>query len=881
MALRRILLSMWKSLFQRSRLDRELDDELRDYLEGLIQKGIKAGQDPAAARRAAMIEMGGVTQVKAAVQRGRYGAGIDAVWQDVRFTLKSLIRKPAFAIVAILTFALGVGANTAIFSVVNTVLIQPLPYKNPSELVLVWRDMTASGFPRAPLSGGELRDLRERAMLFAAFEGIWPNTAHIAGDNHPEQLRIGSITANFFNVLGTPALIGRTFNEADEARGAPPTIILSWAVWQRRYGGDASVIGRTALVNGKSTEIVGVMPEDFRLLLPADAGVPDDLEAYLPFNGPVTATRARTPRYLRVIGRMKPGIPFSQANDEMAKIAQSVAREYTQYGATTRIFTLGALHAEGTENIRAGLLALLAGVALLLLTACLNVGSLLIARAAARTKETALRLAIGANYGQIIRQCLVEGLILALIGGVVGVIFGEISLRGLVALRSGMTRVGSAEIDTTVLLFTSGVALFWGVLFSFAPMIEVLRTDTIGGLLGHTKRIGPIRQRTRSVLVVFQIAFGVVLLVGAGLMIRTFISLRQVDAGYKTDQILSFRVNAPGYDSGEALNDFHRRLQVELAALPGVTGVGSVSHAPFDNIPNWGGPYYLTADADPMAPFADFRAVSPGYLEVIGAQLIEGRFFTEADGPTSQGVAIVDDVIAKRSWPGDTAVGKRISVDPEFFGRRWATVVGVVRHMRVRSLVEDLSPQIYFPIRQSTRPTTYAVKTSGDPAALAGITRDVIRKLNPNAPIYDLRLMEDYLVVARSVQRFTMVLAAAFAGIALALAFVGVFGLVSYSVNSRRYEFGVRLALGARSIQIVNLVMRQAVLLVSAGVAIGIGGAVLVGRLLQAQLFGVTPLDIPTYLVAVAVIAGAGFLVSWFPARRASLSSPLDVIRAE
>lgn len=890
MAFSRKLVLLWRSLFQRRRLDAELDEELRQYLEDLIEKKVRGGLHPAAARREAMAEMGGLVPIRRDVQRVRAGAGIEALWQDIRFSCRALIRRPGFAAVAILTFALGIGANTAIFSVVNSVLIQPLPYRDSDQLAFVWGDMTEAGYSRGPLSGPEFMDLRQRGTLFSAFGAIWQTTATIT-DDEPEELRIGWVTANFFHTLGVDAAMGRTFDESDEQRGAFSSILLSWPLWQRRYGGDPSVVGRDVMIFGSPARVVGVMPEDFRLLFPREASVPEDLEAWVPF-GPDLNRRLRRQNFLRVVGRLKPDAGLAQAREEVARIAANISREYPDYGTVARKFNLVGLQADGTREVRSRLLSLLGGVGVLLLTACLNVASLLVARAAARTRETALRLAIGASHRQIMRQCLVEGLILAAAGCAAGILIGELGLRALVASRpAALSRISTARIDSAVLAFTAGTALLWGLLFSFAPMVEVLRTDVIGGVLGGARRWRGVRYRTRAALVTLQIALSVVLLVGAGLMIRTFVSIQQLDPGYQWDRMLSFRMSPPfgAFDSQEATNAFHQRLQGELAALPGVTGVGSVSHLPFDKIPNWGSPYFIAADQDPStAPFADFRSVSPGYFESIGARLLEGRFFTEEDTAGSRPVVIIDDVIASKSWPGwpgESALGKRIAVDPSVSGRPerrgWGTVVGVVRHMRIRSLVEDLTPQVYMPIRQVPRATTYVIRTAGDPADLAAAVRARVREVAAQAPVFDVRPLSEYLIAARSGQRFTMLLAAAFAVVALALAFIGVFGLISYSVNTRRYEFGVRLALGAQSRHILGVVLREGLSLVIAGLAVGTIAAGLVAQFLKSQLFGVSPLDILTYAIALAVIGLAGLMASWLPARKASASNPLEVMRTE
>jgi predicted permease len=883
----RKLVSLWRSLFQKARLDRELDDELQAYLDGLIERKIRAGEDPAAARRAALLETGGMSEVKAAVQRARIGAGIDAIFHDIRFTLRSILRRPAFAFIVILTFAFGVGANTAIFSIVNAVLIQPLPYKDSSRLTFVWSDVSSAGYPRAPLSGPELHDLRERSTLFTSFGAIWANTA-VLGDGDPEELRIGFVTANFFDTLGASALIGRTFESTDETSDGPQSILLSWPVWQRRFGGDRSIVGRRILVNGDPMTVIGVMPPDFRLLFPPDASVPEWLEAWIPFYGQL-ATRPRGQNFLRVIGRMKPDVRLTEAREEVSEIASRISREYAQYGPGGRVFRLVGLQSENTRDARAGLVTLLIGVAILLMAACLNVASLLIARAAARTKETAVRFAIGASPRQIFRQCFVEGMTLALLGAIAGVLFGELSLRALVALRpAALSRIASAGIDTTVLLLTGSIIFLCGLLFSFAPLAAMFRADVIGDVWG---RAGPAagRHRARAFLVTLQIAFSVVLLVGAGLMIRTFASIQQIDPGYTSERMLTLRVSPPfegPFPEQEGVNVFHRNLQARLAALQGVKGVGAVSHLPFDNIPNWGYRYITTQDQQlSTGPFADYRAVSPGYLETVGARLVEGRFFSETDAPGAKPVVIVDDLLARRNWPGESAVGKQIAVDPGVSGRPqnlgWATVVGVVRHMRLRSLVEELTDQIYMSIRQVPRPTTYVVSAVDDPVRLAPAVRTAIRGFEPRATVYDVRALDDYLSDAKSGQRFTMSLAAAFALVALTLAFVGVFALVSYSANARRFEFGVRLALGARPRQILRLAINEGIVLVVAGLIIGLAGAAISSRFLQSQLFGVTPYDIPTYLFSISIIVAAGVLASWLPARKAAASNPLDVLRAD
>ncbi len=484
---------------------------------------------------------------------------------------------------------------------------------------------------------------------------------------------------------------------------------------------------------------------------------------------------------------------------------------------------------------------------------------------------------------------------LAALGGAAGILAGHWGLQFLLALRpASLERLGTARIDPAVLAFTATMAGIWGVLFSLAPVAEVFRTSLTGGLQQDGRRSsGGIHYRTRSTLVVVQIALSVVLLVGAALMMRSFVALQRVDPGFRSERMLTFRLALPGatgdprarYRSPDAFIEFGRQLQTRLAALPGVTGVGSVSHLPYDNLPNWGGPYITRpGEDDSVAPMADNRAVTPGFFETVGARLIEGRFFTDADDPRAQPVVIVDEQLARRAWPGQSAIGQRLASDPASTGHAvyWATVVGVVGHLRHRSLLEDLGDQVYFAERQVFRnPMAFVVQTSGDPAALAGPVRQVVAALDPQLPVYDVRPLDDYVAGARAAQRFTTIIAASFAAVALVLASVGVYGVIAYAMTRRRYEFGVRLALGAQPGQVTALVLREGVQLAAGGLACGLVFAAIAARFLAGQLFAVSPADTVSYACAAAAIGAAALTASWLPARRASAISPLEAIRAE
>jgi predicted permease len=886
------LVSFWNTLFHKDQLERELDDELRAAVETLAERYTASGMEPASARRAALGAIGGgVEQLKEDIRDGRTGAWVDTLLLDLRYAARAFAKAPGLTVTIVITLALGIGANTAIFSVVHAMLLAPLPYRDADRLVFIWSDMTAVGYPRAPLSGPELKDLRERGSTLSGVAAIWANTVALTGDDHPEQLRIGYVTTDFFSVLGAEPALGRTFRPEDGGIHDPSAILLSWDLFQRRYGGDASIVGRKILVDNHPMLVAGVMPEHFRLLLPPDSAVPDRLQAWVPFWNIERAPRGQ--QFLRVIGRMRPDATLTATREEVSGIARHISRVHTEYGTVGRTFDTVALKADDVREIRGPLLALFGGVAILLMIACVNVASLLIARAAARTRETSLRLALGATRGRLLRQSLAEGLILTLLGAAAGLIVGYAGLRVLLALRpESLARLGSARIDLTVFAFTLGVSVLWGLLFSLAPLTELWKADAGRSLQPNARNMAtPIRYRMRAALVVVQIALSVVLLVSAGLLVRAFMAIQRVDPGFRTDRQLTFRIALPDeryHDRGrEASNAFERELRERLLAIPGVTGAGAISHIPYDDLPNWGSFYRLpTMLSRAEALHADTRAITTGLFEMLGVRLIEGRFFTDDDDNPEYGVTIVDDRLAQRMWPGRSALGQVILADPQSTGiaRVPLTIVGVVPHLRLRSLTDDGRDQIFYPERLVLRnPMAFIVRTSEgrDPASIATDVRAAVAAIDPHLPIYDVRPMDTYVEAARSARRFTMLLAACFAATALVLTCVGVYGVLAYAVARRRHEFGVRRALGADSRQVMREVVRESLTFAIAGCTAGFGAALLVSELLQGQLYAIHPRDPIAYAAAIALILAGAALACWIPVRRAMAVSPMDALLFE
>lgn len=880
--LRRIVV-FWSTLLRKPRLDRDLDDELQTALDIVTARHMARGLDAAAARRAALAEFGGpagMARVRTEVRDGRFGAGVDALRLDCRNAWRTLAAAPALTATIAATLALGIGANTAIFSVVHAMLIEPLPYRDADRLLFIWLDRSDVGYPRGPLSWPDLRDLRESSQTCEAFGGIWATgTVALAGDGDPEQLRGGLVTTNFFDVLGAAPALGRTFRPEDAVPGAPPTVLLGWDLFERRFGADPAIVGRQIQVNDQWTTVIGVMPGGFRLLLPTDSSVPDRLQIWAPLDAEVE-TWPRGSLFLRVIARMRAGVSVSEARQEIASIAHRIAGEI----GAPRAFTALPLQDDGVRELRAPLLALFAGVGILLLIACVNVAGLLVARAASRASETALRLALGASRLRLVRQSLMEGLLLTGIGAALGLLVAHAGLRGLlVILPDTLSRLQASRVDLPVLVFTLGVSIVWAVAFSLAPTTELFRADPsrILSSAGGRTASAPVRYRMRAALVVVQIGLSVVLLVGAGLLARTFAGIRRIDPGFRTEHQLTFRVSIPGtrYFTRDAAVAAMSELQRRVAAVPGVISAGAISHLPFDDLPNWGLTYAREGSIDRAgAPFANTRAVTPGLLETMGAGLVEGRFFTEHD---SAPVVIIDDVLARRFWPGRSAVGQHLLIGQGQPDRR-VEVVGVVRRLNLRSVVSDDIPQIYVPYRVWQRnPMAFVLRAAGDPLALVDGIRRAVSAFDSRLPIFDVRPLGDYVESARSIRRFTLWLAAAFAMTALVLTCIGIYGVLAYAVTTRRREFGIRRALGADSPRVVRDVLGEGVRFTCAGCLGGLAGAVAAARLLRSQLYAVDPGDPTTYAAAALVIFAGAIAACWIPARRATTVSPMDALRAE
>jgi len=877
------------SWFSRNKWEQDASEELRFHIDQQTAANIAAGMAPDEARRQAVLQLGALEGVKESCREQRRGFWLETLLADVRYALRTMRKNPGFTAVAILTLALGIGANTAIFSVLDAVVLKPLPYPQSDRLALIWTELKSAGQTRAPFSAPDMFDIERRSRLIQSAGGIWVGSAALTGTGEPEQIRIGLVMDDFLPVLGVPPARGRLFVAQDALPGASPAVILSDGLWRRRFGADPGIIGRSAKIDGQDCTVIGVMPESFRLIFPPDAGLPPDVQAWAPYPHDASIF-PRDLNFLRVIARLRPGVTFPQAAQELQSIAAQLRAENVANSKQGEDFEILALQEDAVREIRPALLALFAGVGLVLLIACANVANLLLARAGMRRREIALRTALGATQWRIVRQLLTETLLLALLGGTAGLLLGWWGMHWAVSLRpNSLGAMDSVRFNLTVLGYAFVVSLAAGILFGLAPAAESSRTDLVDTLKSGGKGLVSARARFRTLLVAGEVALGFVLLIGSGLMIRTFISLLAVDPGFRPRQALTFQIAPPGsrYPKDADRVRLFEQLRKNIAALPEVQSAGAVSHLPFDDAHNWYS-YYWTEGAplqDQNILLADHRAVTPGYFQALGAPFVAGRDFDDSDDATRRRVIIVDELLARRTWPNQSALGKKLYVEVFSngnFSPAPADVIGVVKHVRSLQLTEEGRPQVYEPYAQSPREQlAFVVRARGETAGLTDSIRAEVEKLDRDLPLAKVRPMDDYIRQARAATRFTMLLAGALAALALALASIGIYGVTSYTVAQRRNEIGIRMALGAQRRDILNLVFGKGMFPVFAGIALGLVLSFAVTPMLSSLLFAVRPTDFTTFVGVTLFLCFVGLLACYFPARRAMKLDPITALRYE
>jgi putative ABC transport system permease protein len=872
----------------------EIVEELAQHLEEVYERSLKGGATEAEAKQTALLELAGdrllddirrskkpFRQTPIVESSGRSNLLADFL-HDLRFALRMLLKNPGFTIVTIIALALGIGANTAIFSVVNTVLLRPLPYKDPERLVMVWEDASKSGHPRDTPTAANFVDWRNQNQVFEGMAAITDESFNLTGVGDPERLEGMRVSATLFPLLGVEPQLGRVFTAAEDQPGSQRVVLLSYGLWQRRFGGDPSIAGKPLTLNGKTYIVVGVMPARFQFPT-------TDNQIWVPIAFTSEEAADRGVHYLQVVARLKSGVTLPQAQAEMSTIASRLQQQYpetnTDVGAAVT-----SLHEYLVGDIKPALLILLGAVGLVLLIACANVANLLLARAAVRQKEIAVRVALGARRLRLVRQFLTESILLSMLGGIVGLV---IAYTGLVLLKAflpeNISQAREISIDLKVLGFTLFVSVATGVIFGLAPAIQAVRFKQSETLKegGRDAATGGSGKRLRSLLVTAEVAISLVLLIGAGLLINSFVRLRNVDPGFRSDNLLTMKIVMPDakYLDRPRRIAFYNDLLQRVQSLAGVRSAAITTNLP---LYHQGNSIAVNIEGRPEPPpgqenIVVTRIISPGYFDTMTIPLLSGRKFSDQDILTSPSVAVISETMARSFWPNEDPVGKRIGIGEIKSDRDWTTVIGVARDVRQIQLTAAPEPQMYLTYLQfgffDSR--DLVVKTDVDPASMAATVRKAVWEIDKDQPVSNIQTMEAILADSIAQQRFSMVLLAIFAGVALVLAAVGIYGVMSYSVAQRTREIGIRMALGAQTGAVLKLAVGYGIKLVLIGIAIGLIAAFALTRLMSTLLFGVTATDPITFTLISLLLICVAALASYIPARRATKVDPMIALRYE
>ncbi|MGH7573841.1 MAG: ADOP family duplicated permease [Longimicrobiales bacterium] len=854
----------------------ELDEEIRGHFRMAVEDRVARGESRSAAERAVRREFGNVLVVKEVTRAVWGGLLWEGLVQDARYAFRSLKRTPAFTTAAVLTLALGVGAITAVFTVVNGIVLRPLPFADPDRLVLVEHT------PFLPNHGMSDRDyvaLREDGTLFERVTTFSNQPIALTGAGEPARLNAGVVTTEFFDVLAVPPLLGRGFAAEEDEPGHDDVVVLGDALWRSRFAADSSVMGATVTIDGEPKIVLGVMPPGFDFPGGAELWMP--LAMRLDPGNSVIRT---------VVGRLKRDATLEQSRAAFSGFVRRLPRDGdANDDVVSRVRPLKAYF---TRNIQASLMMFAGAVAFVLLIACANVANLLLMRGASREREITVRTALGAGRGRVVRQLLTESVVIALLGGAAGAVLAYGGVQALLSLApSGrLPRAESIRLDAAVLAFTLVASLISALAFGLLPSLYATRGDLRRALNIAGRTTLHDRGRARIVLGVAQIAVALVLLTGAGLMLRSFRNLRAVQLGFVPEHVLTLTVDLPPsmYETSAEMHGVHDRVLAGLSTLPAVSAAGAVNWLPLDR---WvlSGDFAAEGVNDPeLSYLADKVSVSPGYFRAMGVRLLRGRAFTASDGLNAAGVAIVSRSLAERIWPDGDIIGRRLAMtpEPEPEPEDWLTVVGVVDDVLQREITGDRSAAIYQPYTQVDWPfflghMTYVVRSTDDPQSIARAMRGVVRSADPNLPVHAVRRMNEVVASTTQEPLFQTWLLATFSMIALALAAIGVYGVLAYAVTQRRFEIGVRMALGARGSDVMASVLGRTLGLTLAGVLLGAVGAFAVTRALRRFLFEVTPTDPITFIGAAALISLAALLAAWLPARRAARVEPMAVLRSE
>jgi putative ABC transport system permease protein len=878
-----------RALFGRESVISDIDRELRLHVEMETEENLARGMSPAEARRVAHMSFGNFDSIRDTAYTVRGGGLMETFLQDVRYGVRVLAKNKGFTAVAVLTLALGIGANTAIFSVVNDLLLRPLPYSDAERVVMLW-EVSPSGRHMNTTSRANFRAWREQGASFESMAAFSDQRLNLTGVGEPEEVAVQLATPELFKVLNVEPLHGRVLVEEDGKQGTAG-VVLSYGFWKRRFGGDLGLIGKSITLNGEPYNVVGVMPPSFywHIRQRSGTGKPAEVWGVLPMpppgEGPGSNERGR---FLSVVGRMKRGVTFEQAEAELKTIHTRLAQDSTfNKNYTAEVIPL---REQFVGNVRPALWVLLGAVGLVLLIACANVANLLLSRVAAREREIALRTALGARRTRVVRQLLTESLLLSLLGSGLGLLVAWWGIGALVAISPrDLVNLQNVGINTTVLAWTLGVTLLTSILFGIVPALEATRlnlNDALkeGGKGGDAQ--GSRSRRLRGFLVVGEVALALMLLAGAGLLVKSFAQLRKIDTGFETEKVLTMvlRLPAAKYREDPQYVAFFRQALERIRATPGVSSAGMVNFLPLYGGLGSATSFNIEGKPEPprgTGPSTNVRVADSGYFKTMGIPLLRGRSFTDAEDAEVRPVILVSDSFARKHFPGEDPLGKRIKVfmseDPA-----WTEIIGVVGDVRYDNLTAEAESFVYYPHPGLTYPfMTLVIRTSGDPAEMAPAVRREIAAIDADQPVSDVRTMTQVMADTVSRARFNTLLLGIFAGLATLLAAVGIFGVMNYSVQLRTREIGLRMALGAQPGRMLMLVLRQGLVLTLIGIGVGLVGALALSRVMSGLLYGVTASDPATFAVIVVVLAVVSLVACYIPARRATRVDPLIALKYE
>ena len=877
-----------RALIHHKQVEDELDEELRFHFDKQVEKLRRSGMSEEEAKRQARLAFGGHEQVKEDCREARGTSFIELTLDDAKYAFRQLISNPTFALVMIFTLALSIGANSAIFSVINGVLLKRLPYAQPERLVRIF--LSNNDYPKFPLNPWDFLDFRARNRSFESMAAFTRGDVQLSGEGEPIRLNGFGITSGYFRVLGIHPQIGREFDFQAEVPGNGLQVVISDRLWRTRFGADPNVIGRKVTLNMQPFTVIGVMPRgtEHPGNVYHSVAYGESVDVWWPFSFAGNSNQ-RGSHFIEGIARLRPGVSVEQAKADMNAVMGQMGHEHPNGDSGWSVLVI-PLYSEVVGATRQMLLVLLGAVGIVLLIACVNAANLLLARASARQREIAVRLAMGAPRLRIVRQLLTESLIISLAGGALGLGMAFGGVRALVALLpADFPRAHDIHVSGPVLAFTFLVSVLTGVLFGLAPAMQASRTDPKQGLQHNTRTTTASRyqNRLRSALVVAEVGLACVLLIGAGLMLRTFLNLLHLDPGFQEDHVLTASISLPHnrYNSVELTAQFFDRLSAKMNALPGVESAGAGSDLPWTGYDENAGGFNIEGKRPEanQQTHARYHMATPGYFSAMGIPLLKGRFFSEGDKKGAPQVIIINHAMAAKYWPGEDAIGKRITFDDNpKKDDDWMRVVGVVGDVKDQPNSTSAEPAFWWSEYQATESDmSIAVRTKSDPRQVADSLREAVHSLDPELAVADVKQMDQVADASISTPRFTFALVGLFAGLAILLAGIGAYGVIAYTVAQRTSEFGLRVALGAQRGDLLRMVLGQSARLAIPGILVGVVLAMSVGRVLQSLLYGVHLAD-PIILVSVGLLVLAvALLASYAPARRAALADPMSTLRAE